>query len=98
MRIELWSLAGKAPKLLKTVSTNADGRTGEPLLSAEEMKVGEYELIFYVGDYFGKESSASIQVPFLDRVPIRFGIDDPASSYHIPLLTSPWSYTTYRGS
>src|SRR3954465_1683186 len=98
MQIELWSLAEQAPKLLKTVRTNADGRTDEPLLSASEMKAGQYELVFHVGDYFAQKTSASGAVPFLDRVPVRFGIADPAASYHVPLLASPWAYSTYRGS
>ena len=91
MQIELWALAGDAPKLLKTVRTNADGRTDEPLLSGNEMIAGSYELIFFVGDYFGERK-------FLDRVPVRFTISDANSKYHVPLLVSPWSYSTYRGS
>ena len=77
--------------LLKTVKTNADGRTDAPLLSANEMAVGEYELVFHVGDYFGSHE-------FLDRVPVRFTIIDATASYHVPLLCSPWAYSTYRGS
>src|SRR4051812_17395713 len=98
MQIELWSLADQVPRLLKTVRTNADGRTDEPLLSAAEMKAGQYELIFYVGDYFARKISASAEIPFLDRVPVRFGIADTTASYHVPLLASPWAYSTYRGS
>jgi 5-hydroxyisourate hydrolase len=98
MQIELWSLADKTPKLLKTVHTNADGRTDEPLLSATELKTGQYELIFYVGDYFAQKPSAPAAIPFLDRVPVRFGIADATASYHVPLLASPWAYSTYRGS
>ncbi len=97
MTIELWSRNGDRKCLLKTVVTNADGRTDFPLLSASEMKVGEYELIFYVGDYFSK-SAVREPVPFLDRVPVRFGISDASGSYHVPLVCSPWSYSTYRGS
>ena len=63
------------------------------------MKVGEYELVFRVGDYFAKESSSSSsKVRFLDAVPVRFGIADASASYHVPLLCSPWSYSTYRGT
>lgn len=94
MQIQLWSLGGPQPRLLKTVRTNADGRTDAPLLGPEEMRAGEYELVFFVGDYFGKQASP----PFLDRVPVRFGIADAAAAYHVPLLCSPWSYSTYRGS
>lgn len=78
-------------QLLKTVKTNADGRTDAPLLAANEMVPGEYELIFHVGDYFGARE-------FLNCVPVRFTISDANASYHVPLLCSPWAYSTYRGS
>jgi 5-hydroxyisourate hydrolase len=93
VQIQLWSLAGAERNLLKTVRTNADGRTDVPLLGAEEMRTGEYELVFFVGDYF-----AATAPRFLDRVPVRFAIVDTTASYHVPLLCSPWSYSTYRGS
>jgi 5-hydroxyisourate hydrolase len=89
MTIELWSI--DQSKMLKRVQTNSDGRTDTPLLSGEEMTAGNYELIFFVGDYFGERR-------FLDRVPVRFAISDPAAKYHVPLLVSHWSYSTYRGS
>ena len=89
MKMELWSL--DQSKMIKTVETNADGRTDAPLLAADEMKTGNYELIFFVGDYFGERR-------FLDRVPVRFVISDAAAKYHVPLLVSPWAYSTYRGS
>lgn len=89
MKIELWSL--DQSKLLKSVQTNPDGRTDAHLLAGEEMKMGNYELIFFVGDYFGERR-------FLDRVPVRFVISDAAAKYHVPLLVSPWAYSTYRGS
>ena len=89
VRIELWALP--AGTLLKSVVTNADGRTDAPLLVDAEVVAGEYELIFHVGDYFGERA-------FLDRVPVRFRIGDPQASYHVPLLCSPWAYSTYRGS
>ena len=76
---------------LKTVLTNADGRTDPPLLVGDEVQAGEYELLFHIGDYFHDKS-------FLDRVPIRFRISDPHAGYHIPLLCTPWAYNTYRGS
>jgi 5-hydroxyisourate hydrolase len=98
MSIELWLLAGPQPKLIKTVRTNADGRTDQPLLDAAEMQAGTYELVFYVGDYFVERGDTTGKSPFLDRVPVRFGISDTSASYHVPLLVSPWSYTTYRGS
>ena len=89
MKIELWSLDRTA--LLKTVTTNSDGRTDSALLAGDEFTPGSYELVFYVGDYFGERR-------FLDRVPVRFIISDAAAKYHVPLLVSPWSYSTYRGS
>jgi 5-hydroxyisourate hydrolase len=98
VQIELWSLASGVRKLLKTVRTNADGRTDQPLLVAEEMRAGQYELVFYVGDYFAGKTSSDPQARFLDRVPVQFGIADPTASYHVPLLVSPWAYSTYRGS
>ena len=98
MQIELWSLDGKQPQLLKSVRTNADGRTDAPLLTAEELKAGLYELVFHVGDYFNQKTGAHAEFPFLDRVPVRFGIADSKAAYHVPLLVSPWAYSTYRGS
>jgi 5-hydroxyisourate hydrolase len=89
MKIELWSL--DQSKLLKTVETNGDGRTESPLLVGDEIVVGSFEIVFYVGDYFGERK-------FLDRVPVRFVISDAAAKYHVPLLVSPWAYSTYRGS
>ena len=89
MKLELWSL--DPSKLLKTVKTNADGRIDAPLLAGGEMTTGNYELVFYVGDYFGEQD-------FLDRVPVRFAISDTAAKYHVPLLVTPWAYSTYRGS
>ena len=89
MTIEVWSV--EPSRLLKTVTTNSDGRVDAPLLSGEEIKTGAYELIFAVGDYFKERR-------FLDRVPIRFVISDTTAKYHVPLLVSPWSYSTYRGS
>ena len=89
MTIELWST--DKSKLLKTVQTNQDGRTDAPLLAGNEIVAGTYELVFLVGDYFGERK-------FLDRVPVRFVISDAAAKYHVPLLVSPWSYSTYRGS
>lgn len=86
-------------RLLKTVITNQDGRTDEPLLSGEDFQAGCYEIVFAVGDYFAQEDpSLSESHPFLDLVPIRFGIANIEAHYHVPLLVSPWSYSTYRGS
>lgn len=98
MKIELWSLTAGKPKLIKSILTNQDGRTDAPLLGGEEMRVGDYELVFHVGDYFAGKSAAPAGPRFLDLVPVRFGIADASASYHVPLLCSPWSYSTYRGS
>jgi 5-hydroxyisourate hydrolase len=84
-----------ARTVLRTVRTNGDGRTDAPLLAADELRPGVYELVFGVGEYF---ADVAAEPPFLDRVPVRFGIADAAAHYHVPLLASPWSYSTYRGS
>lgn len=98
--IELWRLdtATGQRTLLTTTRTNGDGRTDAPLLAGDEMVAGVYELIFAVGDYFAAHSAPNASPPFLDHVPIRFGIAGPTAHYHVPLLASPWAYTTYRGS
>ena len=97
MRIELSRLREGGHEVLKTVRTNEDGRTDAPLLGERELMRGTYELLFDVGGYFaGYEGVAD--PPFLGVVPVRFGVSDPASHYHVPLLASPWSYSTYRGS
>ncbi len=98
VRIDLARIAGTQRVELKTVHTNADGRTDQPLLDADEMDVGCYELTFHVGDYF---RACGVELPapaFLDTVPLRFAVADPQAGYHVPLLVSPWSYSTYRGS
>jgi 5-hydroxyisourate hydrolase len=97
MRIELSRLTPTVSHV-KTVTTNGDGRTDAPLLSASEIAMGTYQLEFYVGAYFGAKGAAPNALPFLDIVPVRFGISDPAASYHVPLLVTPWAYNTYRGS
>jgi 5-hydroxyisourate hydrolase len=91
MKVEFSVLEGGDWKLLKSVATNHDGRTEQPLLEGEALRPGTYQLVFHVGDYFGQKA-------FLDLVPIRFGIADASAHYHVPLLCSPWGYTTYRGS
>ncbi|PSF37902.1 hydroxyisourate hydrolase [Aphanothece hegewaldii CCALA 016] len=98
--IELWSvnLETNQKSLVKTVTTNADGRTDEPLLANGELKAGVYGLVFMVGDYFKKTNAKLPEPLFLDRIPLQFGVADPNAHYHVPLLVSPWSYSTYRGS
>jgi 5-hydroxyisourate hydrolase len=94
LSIALWRLDEGKPILLKNVVTNSEGRTDGPLLDHSEMRAGEYELVFQAGAYFGIEPAKS----FLNEIPIRFRIVDPKEGYHVPLLVSPWAYSTYRGS
>jgi 5-hydroxyisourate hydrolase len=96
MKIELWLLEGTEATLVTTAKTNAEGRTESPLLAADEMKAGHYEIIFFVGDYFAAKSPTLPKIRFLDKVPVRFGIADPGASYHVPVACSPWSYAVYR--
>jgi len=98
MKIELWSIDGEERTLVTAAKTNADGRTDMPLLAGPEMKSGQYEIIFFVGDYFAGKLTALPKIRFLDKVPVRFGISDAGAGYHVPLLVSPWAYSTYRGS
>jgi len=85
-------------RLVKSVRTNADGRTDQPLLAGAEMSAGVFELRFHAGDYFRAKGEALPEPPFIDIVPIRFGVADVNVHYHVPLLVSPWAYSTYRGS
>ncbi|MBB5702292.1 5-hydroxyisourate hydrolase [Ochrobactrum daejeonense] len=95
LRIELRRIENQQAEAIREIRTNDDGRCNEPLLSGEELRAGVYELLFHVGEYFGKAEGA---MPFLDVVPLRFGISDEKAHYHVPLLVSPFSYSTYRGS
>ena len=98
IKIDLYSLAHGARALIKTTVTNADGRTDAPLLVDGAMTVGVYELDFHAGDYF-RSTGASLPEPaFLEVVTLRFGIADAKANYHVPLVCTPWSYSTYRGS
>lgn len=97
LSIELWNFAPER-KCVKTVVTNSDGRCDAPLLQASEFKAGIYELVFFVGDYLRKSGMKLGEPAFLDVIPIRFGIDNAAQHYHVPLLLSPYGYSTYRGS
>jgi 5-hydroxyisourate hydrolase len=100
MAMELWRVDSQSgeKKLLRTAITNGDGRTDVPLLAEGDLAVGVYELVFVVDVYFERQSMDLPSPPFLNRVPIQFGISDRDSHYHVPLLVSPWSYSTYRGS
>ena len=98
MAVELWSLPPLgAPVPVAAATLNADGRTDAPLLSAEGFLPGTYELRFFVGDYFRRQG-AGTEPPFLDVVPVRVTLRAGDGHYHVPLLVSPWSYSTYRGS
>ena len=95
MHIRLFAIENETRRLLKGATTNRDGRTDEPLLSGDRLETGMYELEFDVAGYFGL---AGEQPPFLREVLVRFGVSDERGSYHVPLLVSPWAYSTYRGS
>lgn len=100
VHIELWQIQSQSDQktLLKTVQTNSDGRTDQPLLADAVFQPGTYELWFAIGDYFKHQPIPISEPPFLDRIPIRFTIADLNAHYHVPLLATPWSYSTYRGS
>lgn len=97
MRIELYRLDDRKARMAD-VHTNDDGRCDSPLLQGAELLAGEYELRFHVGEYYARADAAAHEKPFLDVVPVRFSIGDANAAWHVPLLVTPWSYTTYRGS
>lgn len=96
--VELHELGGEASALIAAAVTNADGRTEPPLLGGAPLRIGTYELRFALGAYFRGTGALLAEPPFLDVVPIRFAIAEPEGHYHVPLLASPWSFSTYRGS
>ncbi len=98
IRIDLFRFGSGAPELVATGVTNDDGRLDQPILSGDAMQSGTYELLFHAGDYLRAVNAPLTEPPFLDVIPIRFGISDPAAHYHVPLLLSPYGYGTYRGS
>ena len=91
-------LAHGAPHVIASTTTNLDGRTDQPLIGGRPLPIGRYELRFHVGDYFTRRGAPHSEPPFLDVVPVRFGVAEPEAHYHVPLLVTPWSYSTYRGS
>ena len=96
VKVDVYLASAKREKLNSTI-LNDNGRSDKPLLQGSNFKEGQYELVFYVGDYF-KNITDLPKTPFLNEVVIRFGISNPDEHYHVPLLVSPWSYSTYRGS
>lgn len=98
IRITLHRLSGDAREQIAETVTNDDGRTDSPILPQDRFSVGTYELVFHCGDYLRATGQAGEDPLFLDQVPIRFGMSDPEAHYHVPLLLSPYGYSTYRGS
>ena len=98
LAIALYRVSGNSHRKIAETVTNADGRTDAPILPAGKFKTGTYELIFFTGDYLKANGLASEEPMFLDQIPIRFGMADVEAHYHVPLLLSPYGYSTYRGS
>ncbi len=98
MRVQLFSLAAGHATLLKQITLNHDGRADAPLLEGATFRLGAYRLLFDVAPYFRARGVALPEPPFLDAVPLDFGLSDADAHYHVPLLASPWAYSTYRGS
>jgi 5-hydroxyisourate hydrolase len=98
VRIDVHAERDGAWQLLGSVRTNDDGRVDAPLLQGAQWTQGRYRLVFHVGEYFRAAGQGAAQPAFLDMVPIEFGVSDPHAHYHVPLLVTPWSYSTYRGS
>jgi 5-hydroxyisourate hydrolase len=98
VKILLYRVTGNSHRKIAETVTNADGRTDAPMLAGGKLEAGSYELIFFAGDYLRATGQASGEVLFLDQVPIRFGVPDADQHYHVPLLISPFAYSTYRGS
>jgi 5-hydroxyisourate hydrolase len=96
--VELYAVDGGQRTLIRQDATNSDGRCNAPLLEGEQLKSGQYELVFAAGDYFAAQGVALPSPRFIDRVTIAFGVADPSQNYHVPLVVTPWSYSTYRGS
>ena len=96
IKVDVYSISEKREKI-KSITLNNNGRSEKPLIEGANFKEGQYELVFFVGDYFKKITDLP-KTPFLNEVVIKFGVSNPQEHYHIPLLVSPWSYSTYRGS
>lgn len=98
VKVELFECGAAGPQRLAEATTNAEGRTDQPLLAGAPLRIGTYDLIFHMGAYFRARGVLDSGQPFLDEVCIRFGINEPEGHYHVPLVATPWSYSTYRGS
>ena len=96
--VRLYVCSHDGRRLLQSTTTNADGRTAEPLLQGDALRPGTYELVFGAGEYQRAQQQVLDSPPFLNEIVVRFGVSDPAGNYHVPLLLSPFGYTTYRGS
>ena len=96
--VALYAVDGDSRRLLVQATTNADGRCDAPLLAGDALRSGRYELVFAAGDYFAAQGVDLPEPRFVDRVTIAFGVADPGQNYHVPLVVTPWSYSTYRGS
>ncbi|MFZ6757756.1 hydroxyisourate hydrolase [Undibacterium sp. Ji50W] len=98
VQVALYAVEAGHKTLLKTAVTNQDGRCNTPLLEGDSLKPGQYELVFAAGDYFDKQGVDLPNPKFIDRVTLAFGVADTSQNYHVPLVVSPWAYSTYRGS
>lgn len=98
IRIELHKVMENQRQKVGEFTSNSDGRVDQPLLTESTAEIAQYELTFHVGDYFRANGTSLSEPAFLDDVVLRFAISDPAQHYHVPLLVSPWAYSTYRGS
>lgn len=98
VKVELFAVGAGSRVLIRSATTNADGRCDAPLLEGAAMQPGAYELVFAAGDYFAAQGIRLPEPRFLDKVTIAFGIADASQNYHVPLVVTPWSYSTYRGS
>jgi 5-hydroxyisourate hydrolase len=96
--LELYRLQGDTRTLLAQTATNVDGRCDAPLLSGPALTRGIYELVFHAGDYFARKGLSLPEPRFVDQVVLRFGIANPDENYHVPLVVTPWTWSTYRGS
>lgn len=98
VKIALYRISGQSHRKIAETVTNADGRTDAPMLEGRALTAGSYELVFFAGDYLRASGQSEGEVLFLDQIPIRFGVPDAEQHYHVPLLISPFAYSTYRGS